>query len=243
MLSRVVAAVTLASSLVASPIVSALTIGQIDTFQSSIGGWFAGGGPVGGTPPVPPQVVSTGGPTGANDAYLRITSTGGAGPGSRLSAINISQWAGNYLTAGFTTVEMDLINLGTTDLSIRLVFEDIGAAGPENVAVTDFAALLPAGGVWTHVAFALDPNLFTAMLGDVASALAETFALRIIHAATPTFPPEPVAGLLGVDNISAGFVPRPGPFPSTVPEPASWIVVLTALATFAFGARRQRKRS
>lgn len=131
----------------------ALAIGQIDTFQSGIGGWFAGGGPFGQFPPVPPHVVSSGGPTGANDAFLQVTSSGGDGPGSRLVAMNASQWAGNYLTAGFTTIEMDVRNIGASDLILRLLFEDPIAAPPANIAVSTLGVVVPAGSDWTHIIF------------------------------------------------------------------------------------------
>src|SRR6185295_5265377 len=78
------------------------SIGLKDTFQDgTTDGWFAGGGPGGGVPPVPPQVIPTGGPEGAGDQFLQITSNGIAGTaGSRLVALNAAQWAGNYLAAG-----------------------------------------------------------------------------------------------------------------------------------------------
>ena len=48
-----------------------ITLSQIDTLQDvTTGGWFAGGGPFGSVPPVPPHVVATGGPTGAKDASI-----------------------------------------------------------------------------------------------------------------------------------------------------------------------------
>jgi hypothetical protein len=216
----------------------ALSIGMIDTFQTGIGGWFAGGGPLGQVPPVPPHVVPTGGPTGAHDAFLQVTSSGGAGAGSRLVAMNASQWAGNYLTAGFATVEMDLRNFGASDLVIRLLFDDPIPGPPENIAVSNFGALLPAGGDWVHVAFAVSVSDFSALLGDVASALSDATLLRLIHAPSVGFA-DPVAGILGIDNISAGPVPRPGPF--AAPEPSS--LLLTAVGLLALGFVRQRSRT
>ena len=41
---------------------------------------------MGSAPPMPPSVVSGGGPGGAADPYMRISSSGGSGPGSRLVA-------------------------------------------------------------------------------------------------------------------------------------------------------------
>ena len=50
-----------------------------------------------------------GGPAGAGDQYMRITSNGGFGAGSRLTVLNRTQWLGNYIAAGVTAVEMDLL--------------------------------------------------------------------------------------------------------------------------------------
>lgn len=74
-----VSAFALAASL--SPAAQAVSRGQIDTFSGSLQGWFAGGGPVGAVPPVPPQVVASGGPAGAGDPFMLITANGSAGPG------------------------------------------------------------------------------------------------------------------------------------------------------------------
>src|SRR3954464_14013122 len=90
----------------------AVVVGQIDTFQDGIDNWFAGGLGFGQVPPIPPQVVLTGGPGGAGDAFLQITGLGGNGPGSKITAINGTQWAGDYLAAGVTSIALDLRNLG-----------------------------------------------------------------------------------------------------------------------------------
>src|SRR3954454_19630876 len=61
-------------------IASAVSIGQIDTFQDgTTDGWFAGGLGMGQVPPVPPQVIANGGPMGTGDQYLQITGLGGPG--------------------------------------------------------------------------------------------------------------------------------------------------------------------
>src|SRR5215211_7030752 len=58
-----------------------------------------------------PTNVTTGGPGGTADNFLRVSARGGAGAGSRLVSFNrASQWTGNYITAGVTGIEMDLKN-------------------------------------------------------------------------------------------------------------------------------------
>ena len=98
-----------------------------------------------------PEVVATGGSAGAGDQYLKITSQGGSGPGSRLVVLNASQWTGNFLF--ISGIGMDLINLGATDLQIRLLFEDPMGGPPTDEAVSTSPFLLPAGSGWVHAFF------------------------------------------------------------------------------------------
>ena len=210
-----------------SGLAKAATIGQVDTFQTgTTEGWTAGGGPQNQFPPTPPHVVLSGGPGGMNDAYLVITSSGGNGPGSRLTAFNIfGQWAGNYLTNGIGEIAMDLINLGSTDLTIRLEFENPFAGGDE--AVTNTGMLLAPGSGWMHAVFPIGLNQLTALEGTVSGALGNTTVLRIIHAPGIS-DAEPIAGTLGVDNIAA------------VPEPATALMTITGLALVAGCVRKGR---
>lgn len=178
--------------LLATTPAAALTIGQVDTFEDgTTAGWS-----VGNPHPLPPQNVASGGPGGLDDNYLRLQSVGGAGPGSRLMAFNRAQWAGDYASAGATTVAMDVINLGVTDLSLRLVFTD-GA----NMAVTS-AVNVPSGGGWQDVEFAIEAADLIVLAGSAASALSGTSEFRLMHNPQATFPPPPSAALVGVDNIA-----------------------------------------
>lgn len=187
----------------------AAIIGQIDTFEDgTVQGWVVGIGPVGGVHPAPPANIATGGPAGGGDNYLQLTAVGGGGPGSRLSALNLAQWAGDYTAAGIGRIGMDLINLGTTDLSIRLFVENPMGGPPVDTAITD-AFLLPAGGGWQHALFNVTPAGLTVLGGDVNVLLANVTALRIFHGIAAGFPPETVTGQLGVDNIEALEIPEP----------------------------------
>jgi hypothetical protein len=78
------------------------------------------------------------------------------------------------------------------------------------------------------------------LLGSATDALSTTTLLRILHSPNPEFPPPTIAAQLGVDNISAGFVPRPGPF--QVPEPSSLRLALTVAIALAFERMRRRTR-
>ena len=129
--------------------------------------------------------------------------------------MNASQWAGDYIAAGVIGIEMDLRNLGTTDLTLRLYFEDPIPGPPVNEAVTSFTANLPAGGDWTRVLFPVNEAGLVDLAGDIPTLLAGTTVLRLFHGPAADFPGEPIAGLLGVDNIRAvgeqtGELPGPG---------------------------------
>jgi hypothetical protein len=194
-------------------LVSAVTVGQIDTFQDGTTmGWFVGSF----DHPNPPHNFPTGGPAGAGDAYLRLTASGGSGAGSRLAVLNEGQWAGDYTAAGITQIKMDVNNFGPDDLHLRLLFEDLDGPGPPvNLALSANAIILPAGSGWTSVVFPVLPgDLVLETFGTVAGALANTDTLRIFHNPNPTFPGPgagipPVNAVLGVDNITAA-IPEPG---------------------------------
>src|SRR5688572_31463926 len=110
----------------AAGVVHGAVIGQIDDFEDgTTQNWVAGGGPFNQGPPFPPANITTGGPAGLDDNYMQVTSIGGSGPGSRLVALNaFGQWAGNYTSLNLGVISMDLINLGQTDLEIRLYMEN-----------------------------------------------------------------------------------------------------------------------
>lgn len=121
---------------------NALSLGQVDDFEDgTTQGWA-----VGPPHPAPPANVASGGPAGAGDNYMQLTAIGGASAGSRLAAFNISQWSGDYLAAGITGFSIDLNNLGSTDLSLRLGISD----GGSNAAISGAVTLL-AGSGWTNV--------------------------------------------------------------------------------------------
>jgi hypothetical protein len=212
---------------VASP-AQAVTLGQTDTFSGSIQGWFAGGGPGGGIPPDPPSVVGGGGPGGAGDSYMLVTANGTFGPGGRLVAMNGSQWAGNYLAAGVSAISMDLRNFGTTDLTLRFLFEDPLGGAPTNIGVSSLGFSLAAGSDWTHVTVPVGVADLTMLTGDATTLLSNTTLIRLFHGTTTGFPPETIAAQLGVDNVRA------------VPEPAALTLMLAGLAGWV-GLRRLRR--
>ncbi len=204
--------VAFAASRVVSP---AITLGASDDFQDgTTAGWNSG--PANPTPPVN---VASGGPAGSTDAYLKLTSTGASGPGSRLVAISGPQWSGNYLAAGVNAITLDVRNLGGTVLSLRLLVE----GPPGSSALSSFANEVAVGGGWQHISFSLDPSLLT---GAAGAALASVTQIRLYHGATAAFPGPGIVAQLGVDNISA------------VPEPAAALTLAVGLAALLVRHRR-----
>jgi hypothetical protein len=182
----------------------AVSLGQIDDFEDgTTQNWY-----VGSPHPAPPQNIPGGGPGGADDNWMLLTSTGGDGPGSRLAVINHTQWAGDYLAAGIDAIGMHLRNPSDVELHIRLLFEDSGGGPPLDLAISrDF--VLPAGSDWTYALFPMAPSDLIVLQGDVEFLLAHVTAIRIFHNPDPGFPPPPVRAQLGVDNVEArsGAVP------------------------------------
>ncbi|MHB8957715.1 MAG: PEP-CTERM sorting domain-containing protein [Pirellulaceae bacterium] len=188
--------------------VQAAVIGQIDTFEDgTTQGLQVGlGGLAGAFHPAPPVNEASGGPLGADDNYLKLTSFGNEGPGGRLVAINIGQWSGDYSSAGITAISMDLRNLGAIDLNMRLFLANPGPGPATDGALTQ-AVSLPSGGGWTRGVFQVDSLSLIPLAGNMDTLLANVTELRLLHGPTAEFPPAVVVAQLGVDNITA--VPEP----------------------------------
>jgi hypothetical protein len=206
-----------------------LSIGQQDTFQDgSTNGWSVSLLDL--LNPSPPANVPTGGPGGAGDSFLLISAVSGAGPGNRLSAINIRQWTGDFAAAGITGIRMDLRNLGPSDLSLRLLLSDVIGGAPTNAAFSTMAFLLPTGGDWVTGLFPISASDLTPAIGSVSAVLHSTAELQLYQAVAASLQSEAITGSLGVDNITA------------TPEPTSVVLLGSGLlALYSLKTWRGRK--
>ena len=197
-LRRVAAWASLAGAGLTALPAGAVSLGLTDSFSGGVSaGWTTGA-----NSPNPPTGVASGGPAGTGDGFLRIDSSGASGPGGRLVVFSSGPWAGNYTAAGITGITMDVKNLGATDLSLRLYFENALTS-----AFSLQAIALPAGSGWTPVRFDIQ---LPALSGAAAATLASAVDFRIYHhpsAGVPQVSPF-IAASLGIDNVSA--VPEPG---------------------------------
>ena len=212
--------------------VCAVTIGQVETFDSAHQ-WVIGVGP-GPADPMAVPTQSSGGPAGAGDAFLMLSSSGLPGPGGRLTAQNFGIWSGDYISAGVGRIRMDVRNFGGSDLVLRLLFVHL-EPGPLDVALTTTGIPVAAGGDWETIEFDVSAAALTAILGTAEGALANATEMRIFHNTAAAFPTAAGGGIpliaaqLGVDNITA--VPEPGSL--TLVAAAGLIVVLSRRRLYA----------
>lgn len=210
----------------------AITLGQVDDFQSGDRmNWLNGASAV--------ELIDSGGPAGAGDAYVQVTANGG-GQGGRLVAQNYnnpfnvppitSQWTGNYIAAGVTAIEFDLINQSSVTLSIRIAFKT--EISQSSSGYLSLPVILAPGSGWQHFSISIAAANLIPIGGPAAYT---TFfqngfeEMRIINEAGATnLNGDPVVGQLGIDNIRA------------VPEPT--IVALAAGGLLLLGVRLFRGR-
>jgi len=187
----------------------AVTIGQVDTFQDGLDNWQGG---VGGF-----SVAPAGGPAGAGDQYLQLSS--GASPlPPRMAGFNDSQWLGNFTAAGVTEVTVDLLNSGATSLPMRVAIREAagGSTTPGYASTTPF--VLPPDGLWHHAVFELNAASLTGFNSPqpLSVDLANVKDFRILASAAPSGVGDIVTAQVGVDNVTA------------VPEPSALLLIIIA---------------
>jgi hypothetical protein len=171
---------------------------QVDDFEDGTTmGWEEGA-----PSPNPPVNVPDGGPGGAGDAYLENASSGGTGAGSRMVMFNNAQWTGDYVAAGVVALQADLINLGASDLPMRVAVE--GAGGGRYASVDP--VVLPAGSGWLLVVFDLTDAGMVQVGGaqTLAEVLASVTELRVLASNVPDWNGAALVATVGMDNLASG---------------------------------------
>jgi hypothetical protein len=133
---------------------------------------------------------------------------------------------------GITAIQMQVNNLGSNDLALRLMFADSVGGIPTNLAYSSTAITVPSGSGWMPISFPITLADLTAGMGNVTSALSGVTDIRLYHSPTPNYPnpgsPIPaIAATLAVDNITA------------IPEPS--VVLLVGLLPLMNRKRRSLK--
>ena len=205
--------------------VDAVVIGQTDDFQDGTTMNWQNGGIIGTV-----QVVNipNGGPAGSGDRYIQVTSDGG-GSGGKLTAFNRDQWLGDYIGAGITAIEVDLLNQSAVTLSIRLGFKNGPGGGSSAPGYLTQAMMLPVGSGWQHFTISLLPANLIAVNSPAPWSTFFIGEVRFIHEVGATsLSGTNVVGQLGIDNVHA------------VPEPTTTVLVAGSLLALAAGLFRRR---
>jgi len=188
---------------------AAIVLNQVDDFQSGTLQYWTGGSA--------PTNQPNGGPGGAGDRFLRITS--GGGPGN-LGVFNAMQWAGSYQAAAVGRVSFDLNNFGPDPVSLRVMILtagcEAGATGCTAWTSTN-ATVLPAASGWVIAEFSLAESDLTLVRGSLSygATMSSVERLLLRHDAGTPHPPgiaSYVNAVVGIDNVTA--LPEPPGIPS-----------------------------
>lgn len=171
-----------------------VTAGQVDDFEDNTTQSWG----VGTNSNDPPENITTGGPAGVGDNFLRYISNGTGGADSKMIIYNQSQWTGDYTTEGIVAIEFD-VKVETNDLNLRVAFDGGGGR-----FCTTTPVVVTAGSGWTHVVIPISTTDFTAIGGfDIADTLADVNTMRILSNTTAAWVGQTIAATMELDNIEA----------------------------------------
>lgn len=187
---------------------SQVLLNQIDDFEDyTTGNWTKS------TNVLPNQNITTGGPQGENDNFLRIQSAAGG----QLLTFNNAQWLGNYYMNNgankITYISMDVRNSGTNIIFLRLAFIDANWTNPDPIwCSTNAIAVLPGEG-WKKINFPISESSLTDVnnIGISYSGVFNSITeVRILHNDAPAWESDPIEAILDIDNIMARNSPLLG---------------------------------
>jgi hypothetical protein len=210
-------------ALLALPAGAAIVSGQVDDFEDGgVQNWEAGS-----QNPHGPTNILSGGPDGVGDNYLRLVSDGSGSGGTLVVFNERHQWAGNYLGAGVSSIQMQVKNFGMTDLLLRLIL-DSASFGPGLTSSRPIS--VPAASDWRTVSFSLASSDLAG--GAYNAVMSNVLALNLVHSpsvigARSSAPN--VLAHLGVNNITA------------VPEPSTLVLAGMGLLALMYRGRRKSR--
>ncbi|MFD0836038.1 T9SS type A sorting domain-containing protein [Mariniflexile aquimaris] len=185
------------SVVISTSVLAQVVAGQIDDFENgTVQSWEEGGGI--SSSPNPPVNISTGGPNGANDNFLRNVSSGSFGAGGKMVMFNQNQWAGNYTLQSIAAIKFKA-KASTNSLNLRIAFDGTGG----RICTTN-AVVITSGSSWTDVTIPISAANFTLVGGtNISQTLQNVTTMRILSNTTPAWEGELVSATLDVDVIEA----------------------------------------
>ncbi len=209
---------------------SAITLFHVDDFETeTTQGW---GGGTGGSGSGPPVIVTSDGPAGAGDAYMRLP-----GADAYLGSFNNTpNWTGNYTTAGVTYISFDVANFGPEPVDLRILMTGFGMFELHEWVSTMALTVAPTG-TWSRQSLEISGAAMTEMNG--VSEGFELFSpnkILIRHdpgvaSASGDNPGGEVNTFVGLDNITA----------DNVPEPSQGLLLALGGLSMAFAQFRRRR--
>ncbi|QNK78888.1 T9SS type A sorting domain-containing protein [Winogradskyella sp. PAMC22761] len=185
-------------------VASQVILDQVDDFEDyTMSNWTK-------TNSIPNENIYNGGPSGEEDNFLRITSSG-SGEDLELMTKNNAQWKGDYYQGNLSDrikyISMDVRNSGSTVIFLRLAFQtDYGLT--YRCSTTNAIAVLPNEG-WKRISFSIlednitalsDPFNYAVTFGSGSQGVEE---MRILHNDVPAWESDPIDTILDIDNIMA----------------------------------------
>lgn len=152
---------------------------------------------------LPNQNITTGGPLGLNDNFLRVQSPASG----QLVTFNKAQWQGDYYkndtSSRIKFISMDVRNSGTNIIFLRLAFTNDNWTGTDPIfCSTNAIAVIPGEG-WKTINFPIIENAMTNISTQqgYSSVFNNVTELRILHNDSPAWDSDPIEATLDIDNI------------------------------------------
>ncbi len=173
------------------------TIGLINDFESgTTQGWSEGA-----QSPNKPSNISTGGPAGADDNFLRNISSGVGQAGSKWLMFNTTNsWTGSWSSAGVSQVTLDVRNNSSSAITLRMAL-GINNNQNNNGSIISSGVEIDANSDWQNITFDVtasdfnNPTTATSTLNNVG-------AFRILINTNASWIGQTIAASVDVDNIT-----------------------------------------